>query len=366
MALTDSFAKALAGEPITFHEALDLWYKAPLAELMAAADAVRRRLHPDGVVTWQIDRNVNITNVCVSGCKFCSFHCRLADRDRAYVTSMDEYRAKIREMLALGGEQLLLQGGLHPRLDLGWYEELFRALKDEFPNVKLHALGPPEIAHIARISGLGTDYGTVLDRLAAAGLDSLPGAGAEILDNEIRARISPGKCSADTWLEVMRAAHRRGLYTSATMMYGHVEAPEHRILHWLKIRDLQSLRPEGTPGFLSFIAWPYQGRGTELEREEGLSGGADAAEFLRVVAMSRLILNNVPNIQASWLTTGIAAGQMALHGGANDMGSIMIEENVVSATEFAGRTTIDAEAMQGAIRAAGFTPALRNQRYERL
>lgn len=367
--LSDSYAKAVAGGELSFAEAMALWNEAPLAELMAAADAVRRRMHPDGVVTWQIDRNVNITNVCVSGCKFCSFHCRLADRDRAYITSREEYRTKIGQMLALGGEQLLLQGGLHPRLGVEWYEELFGWLKSEFPNVKLHALGPPEIAHIARVSGFSAEaegYRSVLERLMRAGLDSLPGAGAEILDNDIRRRISPGKCSADTWMEVMRVAHGLGLCTSATMMYGHVERPEHRILHLLKIRDLQSLRREGTPGFLAFIAWPYQGRGTVLEGEEGLSGGADAAEFLRVVAVSRLVLNNVPNIQASWLTTGLPAAQMALHGGANDMGSIMIEENVVSATDFAGRTTIDGARMREAIRGAGFTPRLRNQRYELL
>lgn len=367
--LSAIYNRSLNRTPLSFAEAMTLWNDAPLAELMAAADTLRRELHPGDTVTWQIDRNVNITNVCVSGCKFCSFHCRLADRERAYVTSPDEYRQKIREMLALGGEQLLLQGGLHPHLDLNWYENLFRQLKSEFPNVRLHALGPPEIAHIARISGLSGDaegYRTVLERLTQAGLDSLPGAGAEILDNEIRRRISPGKCSADTWLEVMRVAHRMGLYTSATMMYGHVEKPEHRILHLLKIRDLQSLKPDDAPGFLSFIAWPYQGRGTALEAETGLSGGADTAEFLRMVALGRLILHNIPNIQASWLTTGLAAGQMALHGGANDMGSIMIEENVVSATDFDGRTTIDAARMQEAIRAAGFTPALRNQRYELL
>lgn len=367
--LSTIYGKAIAGDFLSFSEAMALWNAAPLSELMAAADAARRRLHPDGVVTWQIDRNVNITNVCVSGCKFCSFHCRLADRERAFVTTMDAYRQKIREMQALGGEQLLLQGGLHPQLDLAWYEELFSSLKSEFPNLKLHALGPPEIVHIARVSGFPTDaagYRAVLERLVAAGLDSLPGAGAEILDNDIRRRLSPGKCSADEWLAVMREAHRLGLHTSATMMYGHLERPEHRILHLLKLRDLQALKPDGTPGFTAFIAWPYQGRGTVLEREEGLSGGADAAEFLRMVAVGRLVLGNIPNIQASWLTTGLAAGQMALHGGANDMGSIMIEENVVSATDFAGRTTIDAGRMQEAIRAAGFTPALRNQRYELL
>ncbi len=367
--LSEIYRRAVCGERLGFAEAMELWNKAPLAELMAVADAVRRRWHPGEVVTWQIDRNVNITNVCVSGCKFCSFHCRLADRERAYVTSLEAYRTKIREMLELGGEQLLLQGGLHPKLDLAWYEELFSTLKSEFPNVRLHALGPPEIAHIARISGLGETaegYRTVLERLVAAGLDSLPGAGAEILDNDIRRRLSPGKCSADVWLAVMREAHRMGLCTSATMMYGHVESPEHRILHLLKIRDLQELKPADAPGFLAFIAWPYQGRGTVLEREEGLSGGSDPAEFLRMVAVSRLVLDNIPNIQASWLTTGLAAGQMALHGGANDMGSIMIEENVVSSTDFSGRTTIDAAGMEAAIRGAGFRPALRNQRYELL
>ena len=366
--LTDIYHRALDGTPLTFAEAMALWNDAPLAELMTAADAVRRRLHPEERVTWQIDRNVNITNVCVSGCKFCSFHCRLADRERAYVTSMEEYRRKIREMLALGGEQLLLQGGLHPRLDLAWYEELFSALKSEFPNVKLHALGPPEIAHIARISGFGSDaegYRTVLERLVTAGLDSLPGAGAEILDNEIRRRISPGKCSADTWLEVMRVAHRMGLCTSATMMYGHVETPRQRIDHLLAVRDLQARCPQGNYGFIAFIPWIFRSQGTRLERE-GVVSRFSPTEYARIIAVSRLVLCNIRNIQASWLTVGKATAQVALHGGANDMGSIMIEENVVSATGFEGRTTIDAERMQEAIRAAGFTPALRNQRYELL
>ncbi len=342
-------------------EGLALWERAPLSALMASADVVRRRLHPhtEEVVTWQIDRNVNITNVCVSGCRFCNFHCRLADTGRAYITTRGEYREKVEQMLALGGDQLLLQGGLHPRLDLPWYEELFRWLKQEYPSVKLHALGPPEVAHLARLSGLS--FSEVLERLAAAGLDSLPGAGAEILDNDIRRRISPGKCSADVWIEVMRQAHRLGLLTSATMMYGHVEQPLHRIEHLLKIRKLQAEKPEGTPGFLAFIAWPFQGGGTALAAE-GVAGGSSIAEFLRMVALSRLMLPNVPNIQASWLTVGIPAAQMALHGGANDMGSIMIEENVVSSA--GSFHTLDAAGMQAAIRAAGFTPALRNQAYE--
>lgn len=365
--LPDLYKKATEGDSLGFHEALKLYQEAPLPKLMAAADAVRRRLHPGGTVTWQIDRNVNITNVCISGCKFCTFHCRADEPEKAYITTLDEYRQKIREMLKLGGDQLLLQGGLHPRLDLKWYEELFSTLKQEFPNVKLHALGPPEIAHLARISK--ADHRTVLERLIRAGLDSLPGAGAEILDNDIRKELSPGKCSADIWLEVMHEAHKQGLYTSATMMYGHIEKPEHRILHLLKIRDLQEIRPAGTPGFIAFIPWPYSG---PLERLVGASEGASTnpqerstSAFLRMIAISRLILQNIPNIQASWLTTGIGAGQMALHGGANDMGSIMIEENVVSSTGKKG-TILDAERMREAIRAAGFEPRLRNQRYELL
>lgn len=376
--------KALELEPLEFWEAFRLYREAPLTDLMAVADSIRRQLHPGNVATWQIDRNVNITNVCISGCKFCTFHCRPADKEKAYITTLEEYRQKIREMLALGGDQLLLQGGLHPKLDLAWYEELFSTLKQEFPNVKLHALGPPEVAHLAKISGLGRDaagYRTVLERLIKAGLDSFPGAGAEILDNDIRKTLSPGKCSADTWMEVMHEAHKLGLYTSATMMYGHIETPEHRILHLLKIRDLQAIRPEGTPGFLAFIPWPYQGpalAGDPCEFSEEQPNGkqndapesarrdrkeSPVNEFLRLIAISRIVLHNIPNIQASWLTTGLSAGQMALHGGANDLGSIMIEENVVSSTG-KGETILDAERMQKAIRDAGFTPALRNQRYE--
>lgn len=358
--------KALRLEDLSFDQAFLLYREAPLNELMTIADDIRRRLHPGDIVTWQIDRNVNITNVCISGCKFCNFHCKVNDTDRAYITTPEEYATKITETFEKGGDQLLLQGGLHPKLDLEWYENLFRRLKSEFPNLKLHALGPPEVAHLARISRIGNDsdaYRTVLERLIAAGLDSFPGAGAEILDNDIRQELSPGKCSADTWLEVMHQAHKLGLHTSATMMYGHIEAREHRILHLLKIRDLQKIRPEGTPGFLAFIPWPYQGKGTPLEAE-GYPGGSDRNEFLRIVAISRIVLNNVPNIQASWLTTGIEAGQMALHAGANDLGSIMIEENVVSSA--GARNQIDTRGMQDAIRAAGFTPALRNQRYELL
>lgn len=343
---------------ITFTEAVNLYRTAPLAELMASADQMRRRMHQGDVVTYQIDRNVNITNVCISGCRFCNFHCRLSETERAYITTMDEYRAKIDQMFELGGDQLLLQGGLHPRLGLEWYEDLFRNLKSEYPKLKLHALGPPEVAHLARLSGLS--YRGVLERLVAAGLDSLPGAGAEILDNDLRRRLSPGKCSADVWVEVMHQAHAMGLTTSATMMYGHIESIEQRIAHLYTIRDLQARRPEGSAGFRAFIAWPYRGQGTPLA-EEGFVGDSTMIEFLRTVAISRLVLDNIDNIQASWLTTGVSAGQMALHGGANDMGSIMIEENVVRSV--GSNNSLDEQGMKRAIREAGFRPALRDQNY---
>ena len=356
---SDIYRKALALDPLTEGEALQIYRSAPLAELMLAADALRREQAGDPqVVTWQIDRNVNITNVCISGCKFCNFHCKPHQSDKAYITTIEEYDAKIRETLALGGDQLLLQGGLHPKLDIVFYEELFRELK-RFPQLRLHALGAPEVAHIARISRL--DPETVLLRLIAAGLDSLPGAGAEILDNGVRRAISPGKPDADTWLAVMRIAHRLNLPTSATMMYGHLETPRQRIEHLIKIRDLQAECPSGNYGFIAFIPWVFRSSGTRLERE-GVVPDTSAAEYLRIIAMSRLVLNNIRNIQASWLTVGKTTAQIALHGGANDLGSIMIEENVVSSA--GAHNSFDAEGIQQAIREAGFIPRLRNQKYE--
>lgn len=345
------FEKVLALHNITRDEALTLWREAPLAELMAVAHAIRLRLHPQNVVSWQIDRNVNTTNVCVSGCRFCNFHCKLHQTDRAYITSIEQYRQKIDETLAAGGDQLLLQGGMHPRLGIEYYETLFRQLKSEYPTLRLHALGPPEVFHLARMARISTIE--TLRRLIAAGLDSLPGAGAEILDNDVRKRISPGKCSADEWLEVMREAQALGLLTSATMMYGHVETLEQRIEHLFRIRE--------TGGFLAFIPWAYQGQGTELAKQEGVVGGNNTAEYLRLVALSRIVMLNIPNIQASWLTMGIPAAQMALHGGANDMGSIMIEENVVSAA--GSHNTLNVQSMQHVIHQAGFTPMLRDQAY---
>ena len=354
------FARLEAREPVSREEAMWLYGHAPLEETAWLADRVRSRVVPDpGTVTWQIDRNVNITNVCISGCKFCNFHCKPHERERAYVTTMEEYVSKIERTVELGGDQLLLQGGLHPGLDIRFYERLFSDLKRLYPRIRLHALGAPEVAHIARISGLGVEE--TLTRLVAAGLDSLPGAGAEILDPGVRKAISPAKPGVEEWKEVMRAAHRMNLPTSATMMYGHIETPGQRVEHLLAIRDLQAECPAGNYGFIAFIPWIFRSKGTRLEAE-GVETRFSPLEYLRIIAVSRLLLCNIDNIQASWLTVGKATAQVALHGGANDMGSIMIEENVVSSAGADNR--FDAWGIQAAIREAGFTPRLRNQKYE--
>lgn len=353
-------SRASAGEGLSPREALLVYEDAPAADIFMAADVLRRRSVDDpGTVTWQIDRNVNITNVCISGCRFCNFHCKPHEFNKSYVITLEELAAKTQETLRLGGDQLLLQGGLHPELGIGFYEDLFRGIKGLFPQIKLHALGAPEISHIARISALTVSE--VLVRLRRAGLDSLPGAGAEILCDEVRKKISPNKPSAQEWTDVMREAHRQNFPTSATMMYGHVETKAQRIEHLFRIRDIQAERPEGSYGFIAFIPWIFRGTGTELERR-GISPRFSPLEYLRTVAISRLVLNNIRNIQASWLTVGKATAQMALHCGANDMGSIMIEENVVSSA--GARNRFDAEGIQQAIREAGFTPRLRNQLYE--
>lgn len=353
------FAKARDRVTLSRDEACWLMREAPLERLAAVADEVRRAVVDDPkVVTWQIDRNVNITNVCISGCKFCNFHCKPHQTERAFITTIDEYRQKIERMLELGGDQLLLQGGLHPKLGIEFYEELFSTLKSLYPQVRLHALGAPEVAHIAKISGLSARV--ALERLVAAGLDSLPGAGAEILDEGVRKAISPAKPSVKEWVDVMHEAHLMNLPTSATMMYGHVESVEQRVDHLLTIRDLQARCPEGNWGFIAFIPWIFRSSGTRLE-QEGVVSQFSPLEYVRIIAVSRLILNNIRNIQASWLTVGKATAQLALHSGANDMGSIMIEENVVSSA--GAHNQFDAEGIQKAIRDAGFEPRLRDQLY---
>lgn len=351
--------RALCREPLTREEAYALYDNAPLQMLCGVADALRRSAVRDAeVVTWQIDRNVNITNVCKSGCKFCNFHCKPHEEAKAYITTMAEYRTKIDEALRLGADQLLLQGGLHPRLGIEFYETLFRQIKREYPALRLNALGAPEVSHIAKISNL-TTFET-LQRLRAAGLDSLPGAGAEILSEDVRKRISPAKPTAREWITVMHEAHKLDIPTTATMMYGHVETPHQRVDHLITLRDLQAAKPATSRGFTAFIPWVFCPTGTQLERE-GISPRFSATEYLRIIAMSRIVLHNITNIQASWLTVGKEVAQIALRSGANDMGSIMIEENVVSS---AGATTrFDREAMEDTIRRAGFTPRLRDQQY---
>ena len=359
MEAREIFAKARDRAMLSREEACWLWEQAPLAELAGLADEVRRAAVPDpDVVTWQIDRNVNITNVCISGCKFCNFHCKPHQTGRAFVTTVEQYREKIERMIELGGDQLLLQGGLHPRLGIEFYEDLFSTLKRMYPAVRLHALGAPEVAHIARVSGITVRR--ALERLVVAGLDSLPGAGAEILVDEVRRRISPAKPSAKEWIEVMHEAHLMNLPTSATMMYGHVETPRQRIDHLLAVRDLQARCPEGNHGFIAFIPWIFRSQGTLLE-SEGVVSRFSPLEYVRMIAVSRLVLCNIRNIQTSWLTVGKPTAQVTLHGGANDMGSIMIEENVVASA--GAHNEFDAEGIQRAIREAGFTPRLRDQLY---
>lgn len=359
MYINDILEKALSRESLTREEAYYLYDNAPLQMLCGVADTIRRSVVADPeVVTWQIDRNVNVTNVCKSGCKFCNFHCKPHQEDKAYITSMAEYRQKVDEALSLGADQLLLQGGLHPRLGIEFYERLFSQLKKEYPQLRLNALGAPEVAHIAAVSGITTRE--TLMRLRDAGLDTLPGAGAEILSERVRKIISPAKPSVRDWVVVMHEAHQLGIPSTATMMYGHVETAHERVDHLITIRDLQARCPEGSRGFTAFIPWVFCPKGTQLERE-GVAPRFSPTEYLRIVAMSRIVLNNITNIQASWLTVGKDVAEVALKSGANDMGSIMIEENVVSS---AGATTrFDREAMQATIRRAGFRPQLRDQLY---
>ncbi len=351
---------ALQSEFLTAEEGLFLFENVPTAELVDAGHRLRKKLHPDNIVTWIIDRNVNTTNVCIANCKFCNFY-RIPGHAESYITSIDQYKVKIEETFRLGGEQLLLQGGHHPDLGLKYYTTLFKELKHLYPDLKLHALGPPEVAHITKLEG-STHY-EVLKALKESGLDSLPGAGAEILNDRVRRLISKGKCSGREWLDVMRAAHKLNITTSATMMLGHVETLYERFEHLVWLRQVQSEKPADAKGFLAFIPWPYQDKGTLLSRIKGVNNNVTGEEYLRMIALSRLMLPNIDNIQASWLTVGKEIAQLCLYAGANDFGSIMIEENVVSAAGAPHRFT--AEGIQQAIREAGFEPQLRNQQYDK-
>ena len=345
--------RSLTGGRLTPEEGLAL-FGAPLLELGLAADARCRALHPTSTRTFVIGRNINYTNVCVSHCGFCAFSCGPRN-PQAYVLSTGQILEKIAEMAAAGGTEVLLQGGLHPELRLAWYEDLFREVTAAFPTVQLHALSPSEIMHLAQMELLPAPV--ILERLQAAGLSSIPGGGAEILVDRVRKLVSPRKCMTEAWLGVMRAAHRLGLPTTATMMYGHLETLPERIEHLERIRALQ----DKTGGFLGFIPWPFQPGNTALARRYKLTAG-DTVEFLRMLAMGRLYLDNIPNIQSSWVTQGVKIGQMGLCFGANDLGSTMMEENVVSAAGTTYRS--NAGELAHLIADLGWQPAQRNTRYE--
>jgi cyclic dehypoxanthinyl futalosine synthase len=342
-----------AGGRLSRQDAYRLYTEAPTAVLGRWADDVRRRKHPEGIATYIIDRNVNYTNVCVARCNFCAFYRPVGSSD-GYTLGFDEIFSKIDETIALGGQQLLLQGGHNPDVPLAWYEDLFRRVKARYPDFRLHALSPPEIVHISRLSQLPVS--TVIDRLIAAGLDSIPGGGAEILVDRVRKLLHCyGKATADEWLDVMRQAHRAGLRTTATMMYGTVETLEERIEHMFRLRELQ----DETGGFTAFITWSFQPDNTEL-------GGIEATgvEYLRTLALARLVLDNFDNLQASWVTQGGKVGQMSLAYGANDMGSVMIEENVVRAA--GAEYCMDEFEVVRNIENAGLIAKRRNMHYELL
>ncbi len=320
--------KILNGKRITPEEALDLLHHADLLDLGQMAHSVRQRLHPDPAVTFVVDRNINYTNGCVSGCRFCAFF-RPPDHPDAYVISREALAHKIEETLDMGGTQILLQGGLNPNLGLDYYEELLRFIKSRF-HIHIHGFSPPEIVFIATNAEISIQ--DTLKKLISAGLNSIPGGGAEILVDDVRSRISPGKCTADQWLNVMEETHRLGLKTTATMMFGHIESPEQILTHLIKIRELQ----DRTGGFTAFIPWTFQPAHTQLSVDTAMP-----VQYLRVLAVSRLVLDNVPNIQASWVTQGDKIAQISLAFGANDLGSTMIEENVVAAAGVSFRLSLN-------------------------
>tara|TARA_B100000902_G_scaffold342038_1_gene345838 strand:- start:6148 stop:7272 length:1125 start_codon:yes stop_codon:yes gene_type:complete len=352
-------SRALEQDFLTSDEGRFLFTNLSTTELMWLGDTLRNKNNPKNVVTWQIDRNVNTTNACIANCKFCNFF-RPPNHKEVYVTTIDQYKRKIEETIKYGGDQILIQGGHHPKLGLDYYCDLFNELKSLYPNIRLHALGPPEIVHICKLDNVS--YKTALTKLIDSGMDSLPGAGAEILNDRVRRIISRGKCSGKEWLDVMREAHKLNITTSATMMFGHVETLEERFEHLVLIRKVQSEKPAKSKGFNAFIPWPYMDDGTLLQKSKGVYNNVTNDEYIKMIAISRIMLPNVKNIQASWLTVGSKIAQMCLHAGANDMGSIMLEENVVSVAGAPHRFT--SNDIQECIISSGFNPQLRNQEYE--
>ena len=344
--------KSVAGERLTPAEGLQLLTECDdLALLGAAANAVTNRLHPENYRTYNVDRNINYTNVCTAVCNFCAFY-RGPKSDEGYVLEREELIQKIKETVELGGDQILLQGGLHPKFKLDWYEEMLRDIKSNFPDLNVHGFSPPEIYHFTKINNLSLEE--VLTRLKAAGLGSLPGGGAEILVDRVRSEITRGKVMTDDWLDVMRVWHKLGGHSSATMMFGHVETMEERIEHLERLRELQ----DETGGFTAFICWTFQPDNTDMSDLTP----AGSHEYLKMQAIARLYLDNIPNIQSSWVTQGLKVGQLSLTYGANDMGSLMIEENVVAEAGTVHYLTLDQ--MRYAISSLGFEPRQRNVHYD--
>lgn len=350
--LIEIYEKVKNGERLTFEDGLKLFNSDDLITIGMMADMVRWRLHPEPVVTYIIDRNINYTNICTTECTFCAFYAKVGDTVKGYTLDYDTIAKKIEETIQLGGTRILLQGGLNPELGIEFYEELFRWIKANYPQIWLHALSPEEILHIASVSRMKVR--DVLKRLIEAGLQSIPGGGAEILVDKVREKISPKKCTADEWLGVMYEAHQLGLKTTATMMFGHIETYEDRVQHILLIRELQDI----TGGFTSFIPWTFQPRNTKLaENMDNLKERSSGFDYLKTLAISRLMLDNIPTIQVSWVTQGLKMAQIGLKFGADDFGSLLIEENVVSAAGTRHLVTLDQ--MIKAIRDAGFEPRKR-------
>ncbi len=343
--------KAVAGERLSATEGLQLLQSRDLTAIGAAADQVTRRLHPETIRTYNIDRNINYSNVCTAVCDFCAFY-RTPKSDEGYVLPREELLRKVEETVALGGNQILMQGGLHPKFKLEWYEELLSDIKRDFPTVNIHGFSPPEIYHFTKVNHL--PLSEVLSRLKRAGLGSLPGGGAEILVDRVRSEITRGKVLTDDWLNVMRVWHELGGISSATMMFGHVETLEERIEHLERIRQLQ----DETGGFTAFICWTFQPEHTALAHIHPKG----AFDYLHTQAISRLFLDNIPNIQSSWVTQGLKVGQLAMLYGANDMGSLMIEENVVAEAGTVHLLTLDE--IRDSIRELGFEPRQRDVFYQ--
>jgi len=342
--------KIAAGVPLDRQEALWLLADADLLEIGKLADGIRKKKHPEGRVTFVVDRNVNYTNVCTSQCRFCAFY-RQAEATDAYLLDYETIHGKIAELVAFGGTQLLMQGGLHPELKIEWFEELFTQIRQRFPQVQIHSLSPAEVIHIARLSEIS--MAECLRRLQKAGLASVPGGGAEVLVDAVRKEISPNKIGWRDWAAVMEEAHALGMRTTATMMFGSRERPEDIVEHLFRVRGIQ----ERSGGFTAFIPWTFQPTNTELGGET-----ASGVEYLKVLALSRIVLDNVDNVQASWVTQGARMAQVALFFGANDLGGTMLEENVVAAAGCA--FSLSQEEVVEIARGAGFIPAKRNTLYE--